>query len=64
MITWLKTLVNGPALDQSKMFYNDRPIGINYVPPFIVSNMSYCAGTSEDIAGEVPFYYALVSFNG
>ena len=59
MITWLKTYINGPPVDQSKMFYTERPKGIDYQPPFGYSNMSYCPSTAHTIPGEEPFDYML-----
>ena len=46
MITWLKTLINGPPLDQSKLFYTERPVGIDYMPPFAIANFYQCQGTA------------------
>ena len=41
------------------MFYKSRPAGKDFMPPFAVGHVAYCAGEASPIEGEEPFDWYL-----
>ena len=44
-------------IDQQAMFYQNRPEGPDYLPPFSISNVNFCTGTATSIPDEEPFNF-------
>ena len=56
-------MVNGPTdvLDQSAMFYKNRPAGPDYMPPFSFANVNFCQGNVSLIQGEEPIDFFVLA---
>lgn len=62
LVVLLRDYVNNapPPVDQSTLFYKDRPEGPDYMPPFSLGNVAHCPGVATPIQGEDPFDFYLV----